>query len=54
MSIKYRIFKTNWNCCLIKAKRLKTRFELILKGDNRWNLVEIRKSLILRVVSNKI
>jgi len=38
----------------MKVIRLKTRFKLILKGDNRWNLVEFRKSLILRVVSNKI
>jgi len=54
MSIKYRIFKINWNCYLMKAKRLKMRFKLILKGDDRWNLVKMRKSLILRVVSNKI
>jgi len=54
MFIKYRISETNWNRYLTKVKRLKTRFELILKGDDRWNLVEIRKSLILKVVSNKI
>jgi len=54
MSIKYRISKTNWNCYLTKAMRLKMRFKLTPKGDDRWNLVEMRKSLILRVVSNKI
>jgi len=30
------------------------RFELTLKKDNRWILVEIKRSLILKVVSNKI
>jgi len=52
MSIKYRISKTNWNCYLIKVIRLKIRFKLIPEGDGRWILVEIRKSLILKVVSN--
>ena len=44
----------NWNYCLIKAIRLKIRFKWILKEDNRWNLVEIKRSLVLKVVSNKI
>jgi len=30
------------------------RFELTLKEDDRWILVEIKRSLILKVVSNKI
>ena len=34
MSIKYGIFKTNWNYYLIKAIRLKIRFKVILKEDN--------------------
>ena len=40
----------NWNHYLIKA----IRFKIKPKEDNRWILVEIKRSLILRVVSNKI
>jgi len=40
----------NWNCYLIKV----IRFKIKPKEDNRWILVEIKRSLILRVVSNKI
>ena len=54
MSIKHGTFKMNWNCHLMKALRLKMRFEVILKEDNWWILVEIKRSLVLRVVSNQI
>ena len=52
MSIKYGTFKTNWNCYLMKVKRLKIRFKVILKEDDWWILVEIKTSLVLKVVSN--
>jgi hypothetical protein len=38
----------------MKAIRLKIRFKWIPKENDRWILVEIKRSLILKVVSNKI
>ena len=55
MSVRYRTFEMNWNHYLIKAikaMRFLMRFKLTPKEDDKWILVEIRKSLILKVVSN--
>ena len=52
--INHGTFKTNWNCYLIKAKRLLMKLKWILMENNRWILVEIKMSLVLKLVKNKI